>query len=130
MISKKSIWSILGFILILLGSFPLGLATGRYFSLDNRLRRTAYHYIEKYYLTGTDGLVDWTEGVVSEVGQPFSPDIVTTLIGKGEKPIRMTERPPMYEITFNDPARSGTLGGVSVWVLKKDFSFVGFMPRE
>ena len=133
--SRKIVLALLSAV-VLAASFPLGVVTGEYFSLDNRLRRTAYRYIEKYYftedsITQPGDLVPWTEGVVSEVGQPFRPDIETILTGKDGKIVKVPgERPPMYQVSFDDPKRSGLLGPVNVWVLKEDFSFVGFLPRQ
>lgn len=133
--SRKIVLALLSAV-VLAASFPLGVVTGEYFSLDNRLRRTAYRYIEKYYftedsITQPGDLVPWSEGVVSEVGQPFRPDIETILAGKDGEIVKVPgERPPMYQVSFDDPKRSGLLGPVNVWVLKEDFSFVGFMPRQ
>lgn len=133
--SRKIVLALLSAV-VLAASFPLGVVTGEYFSLDNRLRRTAYRYIEKYYftedsITQPGDLVPWTEGVVSEVGQPFRPDIETILAGKDGEIVKVPgERPPMYQVSFDDPKRSGLLGPVNVWVLKEDFSFVGFLPRQ
>lgn len=133
--SRKIVLALLSAV-VLAASFPLGVVTGEYFSLDNRLRRTAYRYIEKYYftedsITQPGDLVPWSEGVVSEVGQPFRPDIETILAGKDGEIVKVPgERPPMYQVSFDDPKRSGLLGPVNVWVLKEDFSFVGFLPRQ
>lgn len=133
--SRKIVLALLSAV-VLAASFPLGVVTGEYFSLDNRLRRTAYRYIEKYYftedsITQPGDLVPWSEGVVSEVGQPFRPDIETILAGKDGEIVKVPgERPPMYQVSFDDPKRSGLLGPVNVWLLKEDFSFVGFMPRQ
>lgn len=135
--SRKIVLALLSAV-VLAASFPLGVAAGEYFPLDNRLRRTAYRYIEKYYfeisvndVTKPGDLVPWTEGVVSEVGQPFRPDIETILTGKDGEIVKVPgERPPMYQVSFDDPKRSGLLGPVNVWVLKEDFSFVGFLPRQ
>lgn len=133
--SRKIVLALLSAV-VLAASFPLGVVTGEYFSLDNRLRRTAYRYIEKYYftedsITQPGDLVPWSEGVVSEVGQPFRPDIETILAGKDGEIVKVPgERPPMYQVSFDDPKRSGLLGPVTVWVLKEDFSFVGFRPRQ
>lgn len=132
--SRKMIGIVLAAV-VLAASFPLGVVTGEYFSLDNRLRRMAYRCIEKYYytedsITQPGDLVPWTEGVVSEVGQPFRSDIVTVLIGKDRKTVKLVgERPPMYQVSFDAP-NQGVLGPVNVWILKEDFSFVGFTLRQ
>ena len=118
---------------VLAASFPLGAAAGEYFSLDNRVRRAAYHYVEEYYSfdnpADREDLVPWTEGIVSEVDQPFRSDMTMTLSGTYGR-VTLTEFPPMYQVLFDDPPRSGTLGPVCVWVLKEDLSFIGFVPRE
>ncbi|HIT08930.1 MAG TPA: hypothetical protein IAB55_07595 [Candidatus Merdivicinus faecavium] len=118
---------------VLAASFPLGVAVGEYYSLDNRVRRAAYHYVEDYYSfdnpADREDLVPWTEGIVSEVDQPFRPGMTMTLSGKYGR-VTLTEFPPMYQVLFDDPPHSGTLGPVCVWVLKEDLSFIGFVPRE
>ena len=133
--SRKIVFALLSAV-VLGASFPLGVAVGEYYSLDNRVRRAAYHYVEEYYSfdnpynpTDREDLVSWTEGVVSEVAQPVRPGMTMTLSGKYGR-VTLTEFPPMYQVSFDDPPRSGTLGPVCVWVLKEDLSFIGFVPRE
>ncbi len=47
--SRKIVLALLSAV-VLAASFPLGVAAGEYFPLDNRLRRTAYRYIENITL--------------------------------------------------------------------------------